>query len=261
MTEYHDEFTDLLGAYALDAVDDAERAALDAHVPTCPWCSAEVTEHREVAAFLSQTGGIAPAGVWDRISAELSPPAPPLRLTVAASGEARTIPVDELAVAPTNVVPLASRHSMSRRAALGILSVAALVLAVVGFIAVDQTRTANNLRDTATTATTPQSGDLTVSLASTDRTARATAVVDPDGRGYFFSDDLQDPGKDKLFQLWGQVDGVVLSLGTFDSNSKVVNFHLDADRLDGVQAFAVTEEQRPGVLQSNNEPVLIGEVS
>lgn len=261
MTEFHDEFTDLLGAYALDAVDDDERAALDAHVRTCPWCSAEVAEHREVAAFLSQTGGVAPDGVWDRISAEISPPAPPLRLTFSPAGEARPAPVPEPAAVPSNLVPMASRGSMSRRAAAGILAVAALLLAVVGFVAVDQTRTANNLRDTASTATTPQPGDLTVSLTSTDTKAKATAVVDGEGRGYFFSDDLPDIGKDRLFQLWGQVDGVVLSLGTFGSNAKVVKFHLDPNRLDGVQAFAVTEEQRPGVVSSANDPVLIGEVS
>ena len=45
MTE-HEDFQDLLGAYALDAVDPTERDEIERHLATCPRCRAEVAEHR-----------------------------------------------------------------------------------------------------------------------------------------------------------------------------------------------------------------------
>ena len=49
----HDPIEELLGANALNAVDDDERAAVDAHLATCPRCRAEVDAHREVASHLA----------------------------------------------------------------------------------------------------------------------------------------------------------------------------------------------------------------
>ena len=38
----HDEASDLLGAYALDAVDGDEFVELEEHLGTCPRCRAEL---------------------------------------------------------------------------------------------------------------------------------------------------------------------------------------------------------------------------
>lgn len=266
MTEYRDEFTDLLGAYALDAVDAEERRTIATHLLNCHWCNTEVFEHREIAALLAQNGADAPEGVWDLIAAELSPPAPPMRLTVSPPVSpvpaAASAPVPAAGVtAPENVITLAERRSVRTRTMLAALSVAALLLAVVGFVAVDQRNSAENWRERAVNVTTPGPGDLTVELEGEGSNAGGQAVVNPDGRGYLVSHDLPDPGRDRLYQLWGQVDNVVLSLGTFDGDTDVVNFQVDPNRLEGVQAFAVTAEVSPGVLSSQNKPVLIGEAA
>jgi anti-sigma factor RsiW len=50
----------LAGAYALDAVDDLERAAFDRHLRDCPSCEVEVAELRETAAWLAQPVAEAP---------------------------------------------------------------------------------------------------------------------------------------------------------------------------------------------------------
>ncbi len=268
MTEYRDEYTDLLGAYALDAVDPDERDSVEAHLHTCHWCAAEIAEHREVAALLAQNGADAPDGVWDRIALELSPPAPLMRLSVTPGVEPTPAADTDVSAtdhrevtAPDNVVSMADRRSIRTRTLMAALSVAALLLVVVGFVAVDQRRSAENWRDQAVNVTTPGPGDLTVKLDGADAKIGAQAVVNADGRGYLVPHDLPNPGRDKLYQLWGQVDNVVLSLGTFDGDTDIVNFQVDPKRLDGVQAFAVTEEVSPGVLASQNEPVLVGEVS
>ena len=38
----HDAVVELLGAYALDAVDPTEAAAVEAHLGTCPGCRDEI---------------------------------------------------------------------------------------------------------------------------------------------------------------------------------------------------------------------------
>ena len=165
------------------------------------------------------------------------------------------------AVASSNVVPLLSR-SVRTRTLAAVLGAAAVLLGALGFVAVDQNRQADKVRDDFASGTIPQSaGDFSVKLTGADDDAGARAVVNPSGKGYLVTNDLPDPGRDRLYQLWGQVDGVVLSLGTFDSDTDVVNFQLDPSQLDGMEAFAVTEEQMPGVLASDHGPVLAGEVT
>src|SRR5688572_24895940 len=78
----HEQLQELLGAYALDAVDSDEALAIEAHLSECPRCRAEVADLREVAGLLSHAGAAAPEGVWDRIASSLTEPPPPLRLEV-----------------------------------------------------------------------------------------------------------------------------------------------------------------------------------
>ncbi len=54
MTDHlsHAEIQDLLGAFALGAVDGAERAVVEAHVETCESCRAELDDHRRLAQAL-----------------------------------------------------------------------------------------------------------------------------------------------------------------------------------------------------------------
>ena len=51
---------ELLGAYALDAVDVDERAAFEAHLATCPACADELDELRAMLADLAESTAVAP---------------------------------------------------------------------------------------------------------------------------------------------------------------------------------------------------------
>src|SRR2546429_2998612 len=50
----------LVGAYALDAVDDVERAAVERHLRGCVACAAEAAELRATAARLVDAAAVAP---------------------------------------------------------------------------------------------------------------------------------------------------------------------------------------------------------
>jgi anti-sigma-K factor RskA len=62
----------LAAAYALDAVDEAERQAFEAHYHSCDVCRADVADHRETLARLAAASPVEPsASVKDRVLAEI----------------------------------------------------------------------------------------------------------------------------------------------------------------------------------------------
>lgn len=262
MSEYTDEYTELLGAYALDAVDDDEREAIERHLLDCPRCRAEVSEHREVAAVLSQTGSPAPEGVWDRIAADLSPPAPPLRITLAAPGTEGAAP-EAAPAAP--VASLADQRRRRSKTMIAIVGIAASIVAILGVVAVGQSQRLNKLETAMSDRSMEELADeveadavLEAELTGTGGTARA--VVSDTGRGFLIVDDVAEVPAGDVYQLWGKVDDVVLSLGTFGHGEDVVPFSVDPNHLDDVELFAVTQEKAPGVPSSENEAALAGTV-
>jgi len=50
----------LSGAYAVDAVDDIERASFERHLASCPTCRAEVASLREASALLADAATTTP---------------------------------------------------------------------------------------------------------------------------------------------------------------------------------------------------------
>src|SRR6185312_487634 len=62
-----DEITELLPAYALDAVDDDERAAIDEYLASHPDERDQVAELQVAASLLAHAGGPPPEGVWERL--------------------------------------------------------------------------------------------------------------------------------------------------------------------------------------------------
>ena len=71
----------LSGAYAIDALDDIERAQFERHLAECSECRAEVDSLREAAGLLAETTATEPpAALRDRLLAEVATvrPLPPL---------------------------------------------------------------------------------------------------------------------------------------------------------------------------------------
>ena len=121
----HEEASELLGAYALDAVDGDELDALEAHLATCPRCRAELDSLREVAAAIGNSVEPLPEGLWSSIASRL-PERP---------GDEEPPPMPQLSPESRSPFrPPPDRRQRRRRttvATLGALAVAAAAVAVV----------------------------------------------------------------------------------------------------------------------------------
>ena len=245
----HEDVQELLGAYALHAVDPEEVALVEEHLESCPRCRAEVEGHREVATLLGNSGGDAPDGLWDRIASQLEESPPPLRLEVQGGA---------------TVTPLAPRRRATSRvvvAALG--AAAALAIAVLGAQVVRQQDRLDGmesaLEETTLQAAANQAFDdpagTKLQLQSSDGAVSARAVVLPDGSGFLMAHELPGLDEDRTYQLWGDSgEGALVSLGLLGTDPTTIAFHAGSD----VAALAITAEEAGGVAQSQNPAVLAG---
>jgi len=241
------EIEELLGAYALDAVDDDERRVVDAYIATNPRAREEVTLHREVATRLAFSGAPAPAGLWDRIAASLEEQPP------------------SAAVGLAPVTSLLEQRRRRRRWVVGSLSAAAAAVVAIAFLSVEvvhlndkveRSAAGDPLGRGAVAAMSDPSAHIT-DLASKDGAYDVTAVVQADGTGYLVPHKLPPAADGHTYQLWGVSGKNVVSLGVLGASPSVVSFHTDG-KLD---ALAVTEEQAGGVAVSKQAPVAVGSLS
>ncbi|MFP5322118.1 MAG: anti-sigma factor domain-containing protein [Acidimicrobiia bacterium] len=254
MTDRHDDIAELLGAYALDAVDPDEARLVEDHLRTCPRCAAEVAEHREVAAMLAHSGAPAPEGVWARISESLEEPPPELTLPLTG----RAAPVASLDDRRrSNRAPL--RWLPAAAAAAAVLVVAGVV---AGF-ALDEGPSrsepvaSSSLQDLAREVLNDPDARKVVLSPPDGGEVAAAAAVDVDGSGYLVGSTLPSLDPSRTYQLWGISDRVVVSLGVLGASPGVVAFHVD----EGIHTLAITEEEAGGVPSSANPPALVGELS
>ena len=241
----HDDIQELLGAFALDAVDDDERELIEAHLTDCPRCRAEVEGFRETAALLAHRGERAPEGVWDRIAQALDEAPPAFDL----ARIAKTAP-----------------RSISLRVAAATMAVAAAVSLFLGVaLGQNDNRRLDWLEDFAAdmekgvvknaafaALTNPQAEQ--VQLTSTDGKPMAKVARLPDGTGYLVPIDLGPPPAGRVYQLWAVRSDAKISLGVLGGTPGVAAFRMTGP----VVAFAVTEENAGGVGITENQPLMVG---
>ncbi|MFI5048166.1 MAG: anti-sigma factor domain-containing protein [Acidimicrobiia bacterium] len=238
------ELDELLPAYALDALDDDERAAVEAHLAVDPHARDEVASLQRAASFLAHTGGPPPVGVWEKLEATI-------RAKPGPSGE----------VPPPRLLPLAQSGPPGERTSRRwqIVAAAAVVVALAMFSlwAFDRGGSERTL-DTAAAAdgaaTTP--GARHATLRDADGTTLARAVVLPDGTGYVTTAKLPALGTGRTYQLWGVDDRATISLGVMGPDPKVVAFHTDRPP----SALAITNERAGGVVSSAESPTAVGDL-
>lgn len=252
MTEpRHAEIEELLGVYALDAVEPAERELVDQHLSSCARCRAEVAEHREVAALLAHSGEPAPWGLWDRIAGALEGGEPPdlqLRPPLPFPGRPAGVPT-----------PGWRHRSWATKAAGMVLAAAAAVIAVMGVQLVDQDRRLDQMTallegdalDRAYQAAVAMPGSKSVEVTSFDGSLATQAVITAEGSAYLQASTLPPLPDGRTYQLWGDVGDGAVSLGVLGADPKVVRFEVSEQFL----GLALTEEQEPGVVVTE-QPIL-----
>lgn len=264
----HDDLAELLGAYALDAVEPEEAELLDRHLETCPRCRAELRGHRETASLLGYIGGPAPVGLWDQIVASAQEAPPALRLEArsapfvppgATGGPGLPSPLDR---------PRRHRKRSLRVRTLAIVAgVAAAVVAVLGFqVSRLDHRTAALNNEVASLAPSPSMSTVRLALATpgsrhvhlaslATKGVSAEAVVLPSGQGYMYNAQMEPLGADRTYQLWGVVGDQRISYQLLGSEpAPVVSFRSGPN----VQALAVTNEVAGGVERSSQPLVAVG---
>ena len=236
----HPEVEDLLGAYALDALDPEESDAVDLHLRDCPRCRAEVAEFRETAALLAYGGTEAPPGVWEKIQASLEEAPPRLEL-------ARVVPLDQARPAR----PAWSRILVANAAVL-------LLIAAVAVVALRSGRGDGGDGDGPTiadqvAAAAAHPDAVPVHLAAAGGEGAVDFVL-LDGRAYLVREALPPLPDGETYQLWGQVGETKVSLGVLGSSPGQTVVAAGAD----YEAMAITAEKKPGVVASSNPAVVAG---
>lgn len=253
----HDDIRELLGAYALDAVERDEAATIEAHLATCPRCRDEVREHREVAALLAYSGTTAPEGMWDRLAVTLdaAPPAPAapalgfgLGNQVRASGRRRRTRI-AAAVAAAALVAGLGAGGLQVQSALR--SQDDQIKNVAQALTEEGAR-ARLVREAAAAALAD--GAREVHLLTPERTPLADAVVMADGTGYLIDRGAPSLPPGRTYQLWAVAGGQKLSLGVPGREVDVLTFRVP----EATDALALTVEQAPGVVISQNQAVAYG---
>jgi Anti-sigma-K factor rskA/Putative zinc-finger len=281
----HDEIQDLLGAYALDAVDPETAAVVERHLEGCLRCSTEVAQHHEVAGLLANSGGASPATLWDGIASQLDGSTPPswerlsARLETGAdrtddqmggreSAAAGAGAADGAADDASNVIPF----TQDRRRVRWVAWTASAVAGAAAVVAVLLGVQVHHLDRQVEALQAPLSGaeQAALNAPSTKRvhlTARPSTgnpvdvmvVLTKSGTGFVQAGQLARLPIDQTYQLWGVVGEKTISLGLLGARPTVMAFSVAGGA--AVSAFAITAEHSGGVVQSSNQPVVAGPVS
>jgi len=249
----HEAIGELLGAFALDAVDAAESGAIRAHLVDCPRCRDEVAQHQQTVAMLANTGGAAPGDLWDGIAARIDPAATaqhPLPLLHPASWTER--PRERRA-----------QRQVRLRAVALVAAAAAVAFAVLGVEVGRLDHRVNNVA--AATAAQglsgaarnalldPTASRVILSSAASGGRPAAEVVALRSGAAYLFNDRLPQLPPAETYQLWAMIDGQAISVGLLGTDPTTVAFTLDPK--DSTDAFAVTVEPAGGSVAPTHAPV------
>lgn len=245
----HDDVRALLGAYALDAVDDDERRAVEDLVAVDPEAARELADLRAVAARLgAAVEAEPPAGARDAVLAAIS--ATPQDAHDTASRIAADAP-------PSVASPVAERPTPRRGPARWYALAAAVAVgaAVPGVLLVQQVNHTRQVQaeqqQVADLLTDPSAVLVHQDVAG----AGAVTAILTDTRAVFTAENLPAPDDDRVYQLWVVREGQPRSAGVMtDDDGTVRQF---ADDFAPGDALAVTVEPAGGSDQPTSDPIVV----
>ncbi len=234
MTEIHA----LSGAYAIDALDDVERARFERHLADCADCRAEVASLREAAALLPETALAAPpSALRNRVLEDIDAvrPLPPVAATTPISAARRPRRrVAALVAAAAALVAIGGVgttvwHPWSDDSSQSDLSAAEKIRAA------DDAESWTERLDDGSSVTITRSAELNGAVVETH--------------------DMAPAGADKVYQLWLQHDDQMISAGLMPAgaDNSVV---LEGDPATA-NGFGITREPAGGSDEPTRPPVAL----
>lgn len=240
----------LSGAYAVDALDDLERARFEAHLAQCPDCRLEVEELRETTALLAElTATTPPPALRDRVLADIAQvrPLPPV-------------------VPPKHVRPLAAPTASARtRRRWTPLLVAASVVAALGIGGAVVQPWADDSSEIQLSATEQV-------LRADDATRHPVQLTDggvadayivrstSHGKAVLVTGEMPPPPRGLVYELWLQhEDGTMAPAGLMAEGSSQ-QLLLDGDANAAVGA-GITIEPAGGSEAPTTDPIALADFS
>lgn len=243
MTDVHA----LSGAYAIDALDDDERAEFEQHLAQCEECRVEVASLREAGAELAASASATPsAELRARVLADI----------------AQVRPLPPVAPPRAGVTDLAA-HRRRRRPVL-LAAAAAAVVATVGIgVAVTQPWVDQPAVEQAGPAPEPDPTESVLEaedaethasdLAAVDGPATATVVRSRElGKAVILTHDMPELPSSEVYQVWLRLDGAMEPAGLMTATDDTLL--LDGDATDA-EAVGVTVEPAGGSSRPTTQPV------
>jgi len=233
----------LTGAYALDALDELERARFEQHLAQCEDCRAEVAELRETAALLAETTAVTPpASLRDSVLAGIS--------------QVRPL-APEVPASPTSPTRHAARPAARGRGWVPFLVAAALALIVgVGALVTQPWAPSDDVeRLTAAEQVlqAPDAQEVSVDLGEAGR-ATITRSKSQD-RAVITTEDMVSAPSGKDYELWFIDGDEFVSAGLMpDSPDQTVVLDGSAS---AAAAVGITVEPDGGSKQPTSDPIAV----
>jgi len=227
-----DELRDLLGAFALGALDDEEHDEVEGYVLDDPEARAELHKLEHAVAWLGHASPRPSEASWEAVRAEMA-------RDLGETGPAAVPTEPELAP----VVDLGTRRA--RPAWQRLTAVAAAIVLVVGL----------GLAVFSAFSTDSGSGTTTVALAAPDGQVAVTARIDGDGTGRIVTSSLPAPPTGHEYQLWAQPDPQTSmhSAGLLGTNPHGHRIHIPAH----TRRIAISVEPTGGSRAPTTDPVAV----
>lgn len=247
-----DDVRELLGAYALDALDLDERAQVDELLLIDASARAELHELQQGAAWLGHASLRPPTGAWDAISAEIV-----RDLGADASTLTAIEPAPTPAPTPAPVTPI---RRTARPVTRWLVAAAAVVVLAVGATGVMVVTDGSNGSESVTTryAAAQRDPDARATiLRAPDGGSPVPVVVLPDRTGYLDAASLPAPRAGRDLQLWSITPDGPVSSGVLRGDRSVHEFRVASV----TRSLAVTDEPRGGSDQPTGVPLVSGDLT
>ena len=238
---------ELSGAYALDALDDAERQRFERHLRRCPACDEDVRRMTSTATALAMA-----------VSAE-PPPGLKQRVLAAAAATPQLPPLPSAAAAKRRRGRHVTRSAWFPRLALGVAAVgvaAAVVLAVVTVSTQDRLNTVQAQNQAIAAVLAAPDAQIATGTSSTGGTA--TVVLSyAEQKMIFTSSGLPRLPNAKVYELWLLSTGSAVPAGLLPQPSDGKTAPVLASGLTSADKVGVTVEPAGGTGSPTTTPILV----